>query len=359
MTETQKIFVYAKKGSRFFCEDEDFFTVTVSQTPQLPVFEDTESCGEYTLANLSTADDEVTYFWTSNTGEEMVANEYTINEPGTYNIYVLANAKSNDECFVDAEFELTIYPLLEIDATASVLCRNAETGEVDSPGYIYTGIDPKEFEVNWYYNGSLVHTGADYEAMQAGTYTIMTTKLYPEVGAECNYAPAEVEVLESGVPIVDVNVSQPFSDIANVEVNVVQGFGSYEYRLDDGEYQSSNVFQDVDSGKHLVYVRGVGGGCGEAVMDVTVVKYPKYFTPNQDGYNDTWNITSLKEHTEAEIHIFDRYGKLLKKISPAGRGWDGIYNSNNLPSDDYWFKVSYVDEQQGLVEFAAHFSLKR
>lgn len=359
ITSTQQIYVYARRGTRFFCEDENTFTVTISQTPELPVFENTTSCGEFELPDLSNENDEVTYFWRSNTGEEMVENQYTITEPGTYDIYVLANAKSNQDCYVEAEFSVTVYPLREIEATATLICRNPETGEVESPAYVTTGIDPAEFEVNWYFNNTLVHTGVDFEAFEVGEYTIETVKLNPEVGADCNYAVEKVQVKESGLPIISVDVSQPFSDVANIEITVERGYGEYEYKLDDGEYQLDNIFKDVEVGKHYVYVRGVGSDCGEAIVEVTVVKYPKYFTPNQDGYNDTWNITSLQDHPEAKINIYDRYGKLIKQILPSSSGWNGLYNGRDLPSDDYWFKVWYEDEEDGLVEFAAHFTLKR
>ena len=58
------------------------------------------------------------------------------------------------------------------------------------------------------------------------------------------------------------------------------------------------------------------------------------------------------------IYIYDRYGKLLKQISINGEGWDGTYNGNDLISDDYWFKIIYVEN--GIEkQFKAHFSLKR
>jgi gliding motility-associated-like protein len=89
-----------------------------------------------------------------------------------------------------------------------------------------------------------------------------------------------------------------------------------------------------------------------------VLKYPKFFTPNNDGYHDTWNIPDLAFQPESFINIFDRYGKFLKKISPSGAGWDGNYNGNQLPSSDYWFQAFYT--QNGIDQvFKSHFSLKR
>ena len=54
----------------------------------------------------------------------------------------------------------------------------------------------------------------------------------------------------------------------------------------------------------------------------------------------------------------DRYGKLIKKISPEGPGWDGTYIGKRLPSTDYWFVVDYKIENEQR-QFKAHFTLKR
>ncbi|WP_138435005.1 T9SS type B sorting domain-containing protein, partial [Winogradskyella algicola] len=89
-----------------------------------------------------------------------------------------------------------------------------------------------------------------------------------------------------------------------------------------------------------------------------VVDYPKYFTPNGDGIHETWNIEGIG--STAKIYIFDRYGKLLKQISPQGQGWDGTFNGNNMPSSDYWFTVEYLEPLTNQIkEFKAHFTLKR
>ena len=97
--------------------------------------------------------------------------------------------------------------------------------------------------------------------------------------------------------------------------------------------------------------------CEELIIsEVQIIDYPHYFTPNGDGIHDAWNIVGLDD--SAKIFIFDRYGKLLKQISPTGPGWNGTYNGHLLPSDDYWFTVDFV-EGATIRQFKAHFSMKR
>jgi gliding motility-associated-like protein len=82
--------------------------------------------------------------------------------------------------------------------------------------------------------------------------------------------------------------------------------------------------------------------------------YPKFFTPNGDGYNDTWKIKFSDLETSMIIKIFDRYGKLLKELT-QNNSWDGTFNGQELPASDYWFAVTRNNGK----EYKGHFSLKK
>ncbi|MGS2727553.1 T9SS type B sorting domain-containing protein, partial [Psychroserpens sp. BH13MA-6] len=167
------------------------------------------------------------------------------------------------------------------------------------------------------------------------------------------------EVIESDPPVVTATVvTDAFADTHVIEVSV-EGVGVYEYSLDGGPWQDEPIFVDVSLGDHIVTARDING-CGETSTTVTVMDYPVFFTPNGDGYNDTWNITAMDGQPNAKIYIFDRYGKLLKQLNPNGAGWDGTYNGNPMPTSDYWFVVEYNEPSSGQrKEFKAHFTLKR
>ncbi|WP_262711713.1 T9SS type B sorting domain-containing protein [Antarcticibacterium arcticum] len=88
--------------------------------------------------------------------------------------------------------------------------------------------------------------------------------------------------------------------------------------------------------------------------------YPRFFTPNNDGYNDTWNIIDGGGISVTKVIIYDRYGKLIKQINPGISGWDGTFNSRPMPADDYWFVVDYTDSSvESMQQFKGHFTLKR
>ena len=113
-----------------------------------------------------------------------------------------------------------------------------------------------------------------------------------------------------------------------------------------------------NSGERVVNVRDLNGcGVGQAV--VYVIDYPKYFTPNGDGYHDYLEHPCVSNQLNAKIQIFDRYGKLLKEIRPSRDGWDGTYNGARLPSSDYWFVLTIMSPSQARRPLLnAHFTLK-
>lgn len=157
---------------------------------------------------------------------------------------------------------------------------------------------------------------------------------------------------------VDFVVSNYFADDQTVTV-MASPAGTYLYQLDNNTVLSSNVIHNVSSGYHTITVYDPYG-CSDpiTVVDVFVVNYPHFFTPNGDGVNDLWNIYDLAFELDSRIFIFDRYGKLIKEISPTGEGWDGTYNGEPLPSSDYWFSIDYRENSNPRT-FKAHFSLKR
>lgn len=86
----------------------------------------------------------------------------------------------------------------------------------------------------------------------------------------------------------------------------------------------------------------------------------KFFTPNNDGDNDLWKVELLPSGGGCDytLYIYDRFGKLLKTLTPQNNFWNGTYNGQNMPTDDYWYFVNYVDEGKS-KSYRSHFTLKR
>lgn len=77
--------------------------------------------------------------------------------------------------------------------------------------------------------------------------------------------------------------------------------------------------------------------------------FPSFFTPNADGINDIWRVSS--DIPILSIHIFDRFGQPLATIAQDS-GWDGSSNGRKMPSNTYWYKVIYEDNSSQVGSFS-------
>ena len=164
-------------------------------------------------------------------------------------------------------------------------------------------------------------------------------------------------------------------DLTNDNTNSIKinnipdlGIGDYEFSLDNFNYtpdpNSSSDFTNLEPGTYSLYIRDKNSyyyydyGCGILEIPVSVIGYKKYFTPNNDGVNETWKILGIRSdfNADSKVYIFDRYGKLLKQLDPLSEGWDGTYLGKPMPATDYWFRV-YLSEDGR--EFKGNFSLIR
>ncbi len=276
----------------------------------------------------------------------------------------------NNECFQIVPINLIVNRVPEIQIEDEyVICLDSTENPIDSGTNtllptlpIDTQLNDMDYSFEWYFGEAPIpenlipnENGPTYTPMQPGQYTIIATNL----ATGCTI-PATTTVKGSYPPeSISIEINTPsFSENSTIEINVV-GNGEYEYNIDGGPWQISNVFSNLLGGDHLIGVRDVLN-CDLLTETIAIIDYPKYFTPNGDGYNDTWNIKGIANQVDAKIYIFDRYGKLLKQLSPSAIGWDGTFNGEALPSSDYWFVVNYREPSDDTKkEFKAHFTLKK
>lgn len=97
--------------------------------------------------------------------------------------------------------------------------------------------------------------------------------------------------------------------------------------------------------------------CQDDSVEIAPIVFPKFFTPNNDGVNDFWEVNPGESLSSSGVaQIFDRYGKLITQFDTStNTGWDGTSQGKPLSASDYWFRVVLQDGR----EFKGHFTLKR
>ena len=260
---------------------------------------------------------------------------------------IFVRAENDNACYGINEVDLTVYQLPNIEVEdETIYCLNTFPDTITLTAGLLSG-NPNDYTYNW----STGEDTFDIEINASGTYTVTITNING-----CS-KDRTITVLPSNIATIDdVEVVDATSN--NMITVFVSGEGDYEFSLNNinGPYQDSNVFENVPPGLHTVYVRDKNN-CGIVEDIVSVIGFPKFLTPNGDGYHDTWQVYGLNHSSQIEsiVYIFDRYGKLIKQLSPTGIGWDGTFNGQPLPSSDYWFHVKLQDGRT----FKSHFTLKR
>ncbi len=288
-------------------------------------------------------------------------------ESGTQSIWARVtryDAVFDAECYEVVEIELIVNPLPVLAALQDSyrLCVDEfgnpimEEFGATSPPVIDTGLSTPEYAFIWEINGEIQfdQTGGSITATEGGTYTV--TVIDSATGCESEPVSTQVEVSSPPTEYSAGTVTGAFAGTHAIEAEA-DGLGSYVFSLDGGPLQAEGYWDDVTPGTHVVTIVDENG-CGSVEIEVGVIDYPLFFTPNNDGYHDRWNIIGISSMPSSKIYIFDRHGKLLKQLSPLSEGWDGTYNGRELPSSDYWFRVEYREDDTD-KEFRGHFTLKR
>ncbi|NBW28631.1 MAG: gliding motility-associated C-terminal domain-containing protein [Flavobacteriaceae bacterium] len=340
-------------------------TIIVNPTPEVFGSSTSTICsGETPNISLFPSIAATTFAWTVSTlnvngaqaGTGVVINDILTASPnlGTaiYTVIPTANGCSG----TPLNITVTVNPAPAPQINDGVICVNQATGISYQNYTLNTNLSNATYDFVWYFNGVVINGAVNnsYSATQAGTYSVIATNT--ATGCRSVLTNAVVTASFPGT-VVSTTETLAFSDNATITVDVTGGNAIFLYSLDNGPLQSSNIFTNVSPGSHVVTVTDANG-CTNLTKLVTIIGYPTYFTPNGDGFHETWNIIGLGSN--AKVYIFDRYGKLIKQLSPNGEGWDGTYNGEPLMSTDYWFTVDYLEPQTGENKvFRSHFSLKR
>ena len=269
-----------------------------------------------------------------------------------YSQTIHARIENANDCYGISEILLTVNRLPEIEIeNLTYYCLNNYPKTITLNAGIIND-SPSNYTYSW----STSETDYEIKINETGTYNVTVTNNITGCSKEGTITVEASNIASyENINVVDVTKN-------NTIIILVSGEGIYEYQLLDKNnnmyipYQESNTFENIAPGIYTVVVSDIKNNCGEVPQKVSVIGFPKVFTPNGDGYNDTWQVQGVSSmfQPNSKILIFNRFGKLIKELNPLGKGWNGLFNGDVLPSDDYWFSVTLQD---GRI-FKNHFTLK-
>lgn len=313
-------------------------TATVNKTPSTPVAGQFvySSCGPGSVTITASSDIGIINWFTTASGGTSVFTGTSFTTPTISSNTTYYAEASNSGCVntnrTAVNIEIYTPPVVSDETVA--LCQ-FQTVTLDA------GISGMNY---LWSNGAATQT---IVVSQGGTYNVVVTSPAPE---NCS-STKKVTVEEHQVPEIDkVDVSG-----TRVVIYLKKQNPYFEFSVDGVNFQGSNVFYDVPGGLRTAYAREKSG-CGGDTQNFIVLVFPPFFTPNNDSYNDLWEVTGMENYPQAEVTIFDRYGKLVAQLNASKMSWDGTFERAPLPASDYWYALK-IDNTKPILR--GHFTLKR
>lgn len=349
----EEVFIRIQNRVNTACFVVTSFNLVIVSQPAIPVLNDLEACDDDARDNIEVFDLAALNPIITNTQVGNLSVSYHLTEQDALN-----NRNAQPQQFSNTSSTQSIW--IRLANTDRITCVDVQPlnlivhpkPTVRLPAdFIKCAQDPAVLQATPGFSSYLWNTQETTSSItvtDAGTYTVTVT----DVNGCTDSTTITVENYAT-TRIVNIDVDQFTIRSNRIEVTA-SGDGPFEYSIDNFSYQDSPVFTRLIPGYYTVYVRDKNG-CDLVTAPATIIAAPNFFTPNNDGFHDYWQVIAIETEPDAKIYIFDRFGKLLKQLDPLGPGWDGMYIGNPLPSTDYWFLVELSDGQS----FDGHFTLKR
>ncbi len=231
-----------------------------------------------------------------------------------------------------------------VDMTVSitgvnVLCNGGGSGSATAE--VEGGLAPYEF--SW--NTVPEQTKETATDLSAGIFIVTVTDSHGciKTGSVNITEPLEISITPSPTP-----ASCPDSD--DGAINLVIGGGQSPYNVIWSDGITTQNRTNIKAGEYSVVVTD-HNGCAKSVvieLDFTwsfnCLVIPQIITPNNDGFNDEWIIKNIDLYPDAEIRVFNRWGKLVFSTrNLSDNPWDGRMGGKLVPTDSYHY-ILYLND---------------
>ena len=147
--------------------------------------------------------------------------------------------------------------------------------------------------------------------------------------------------------IAKTNVACNKSAPGKIQINATSQNGVVSHSWSTGA--TTNIISDLESGTYTDTLKDPLGN--DTTVTVTIIDIEcemvpeRFFSPNSDGYNDTWFVNNWSFFPNALILVYDRWGqKVYEHKGLYDEAWDGK-NILGIPvPDGAYYYIVYKDK---------------
>ncbi|MBN1387194.1 MAG: gliding motility-associated C-terminal domain-containing protein, partial [Bacteroidales bacterium] len=217
----------------------------------------------------------------------------------------------------------------------------------DTDGYIEVDVSggTGTLTASWEGPGGFTSSDEDIYDLVAGDYILTVTD---GTGCSETYEVSLTEPDELNIDFYVTDASCP--DVADGSIDLTITGGVTPYIILWGDEATTEDRSSISAGNHTVQVTDANGCTEQAFITVNVIginclEVPEVITPGvADGKNDVLKIRNISLYPNAEIKIFNRWGKLIFSAKNLeDNQWDGTYQGRALPVDSYHYILDLGD----------------
>lgn len=313
------------------CRASDTVSVIFAAIPPLPnlQFESPVCSGED--IQFSSPSAQGTVYWEgpqsfNQTGSEITLNNITTTQSGAYYVSQEENGCRSDS----VQFEVTVQQSVALSFIGDTILCDGAASEITVLGT----------------DSLLWNTGSTENTLELeqGNYTVYSTL---ESGCndtlEISLLDAEPDANFSADPGLVVLIDTPLllsdSSTTPTGTELVAFTWNFEgYPTQTGE-SVQIIFPDTGT-VLLTYVIENDEGCSDTITAIILVIddviVPNVFSPNGDGKNDIFGIGNIEAFTNANLVIYNRWGKLIYENEAYQNTWTG----DEYPDGTYFYVLN-------------------
>jgi gliding motility-associated-like protein len=148
--------------------------------------------------------------------------------------------------------------------------------------------------------------------------------------------------------VAKLNAASPV--IGSGKWTVVEGSGYF-----DNASEANTTVNKLAIGTNILRWTTYNGNCLENTDDIVIyvkpLLIPNGFSPNGDGFNDKFIITSLEYYNNVKFSVFNRWGALLYSNTDYKNDWAGTNSNNEKLADDTYYYLLEIPELKGITGF--------
>ena len=250
-------------------------------------------------------------------------------EKGTYYITV---TDANENIFEDSVVVQEPSPILVNFEVSDVTCHGGSDGNVLLS--VSGGVSPYSFQWS---NGT---TDKNLTNVTKGNYQVDIVDLNG-----CVFS-GKIDIDQPKPFVLDVEQSQiTCKDASDGILSISVSGNTAPYSVTWNTGQTGFYADELAQGRYELYITDINQ-CDTSYVTNMVnppngcIYIPNAFTPNNDGYNDTWVIENTYLYPEMELNVYNKSGALVHKGNIDSAPWDGKYKNEDMASGTYYYTLN-------------------